>query len=386
MKSVLAALMASAFIFMGCISISKTAYIYTVTVADTIEHGTITPSKSSEVGTYERITLSIVPENGYELDVLTITSDADGKEVKVSDNEFRMPGASVTVTATFTKCAETKAKPDAVGDVVLNDGRVVAYENINNMTDKQKAKAVAVIFYVGTECSNGGETRTLGVGLHNALLASWCMSNASALDREIGAIRCKAEGTAGNYTFTGDRNGSDNLSQIVAYLKQLTNVPDDTGLSAKSSFYNDQNYPAFYFAKNYKDLKYQLPGDNTAKPFSRESIFGDGGNWRTPNLGKSYSDGWYLPTIAELFQVWKVKDKIDAVSALCNGSNFSKEAYVSSSVLDNTAGVAYLQFSSGECGATEKYKTGFAANSKNAINKWTGVRNSCFLTQAFLCA
>lgn len=64
-------------------------------------------------------------------------------------------------------------------------------------------------------------------------------------------------------------------------------------------------YPAFYFAKNYK---------NTAT-----------------NLGAAYENGWYLPTVAELFDIWKVKETVDAASSLCGGSQFGDSNYWSSS-------------------------------------------------------
>ena len=82
------------------------------------------------------------------------------------------------------------------------------------------------------------------------------------------------ETTAGNYTFpdTADKNGSDNLSQIAAYLPTQTDssnnyYTDDTGTAAR--------YPAFYFGINYKD--------QTESHVS----------------GTNYEDNWYLPSIAE---------------------------------------------------------------------------------------
>lgn len=64
-------------------------------------------------------------------------------------------------------------------------------------------------------------------------------------------------------------------------------------------------YPAFYFAKNYKTT--------------------------ATNLGAAYENGWYLPTVAELFDIWKVKATVDAASSLCGGSQFGNSYYWSSS-------------------------------------------------------
>ena len=71
---------------------------YTVTVA-TAQHGKVTASPtSSKAGT--KITLTVTPDSGYELDTLTV-KQTDGTAVEVTDNAFIMPAADVTVTPTF---------------------------------------------------------------------------------------------------------------------------------------------------------------------------------------------------------------------------------------------------------------------------------------------
>ena len=240
-----------------------------------------------------------------------------------------------TVEAPSKPDVQTKSKPDAIGDVVLNDGSVVAYENISEMSENQKKKAIAVIFYVGTECSNNEETRILGVGLHCGR-GTWYKdesNSAISIDKSlnIDTIACQVNGDIGNYTFIGDKDGSDNLSQISAYLKSK-GIPDDTG--------NPNNYSAFNFAKNYKDYKYTTY--EKSKPFSLNSIIGSGpeSQEHTTNVGDIYKDGWYLPTIAELFQIWKSKDKVLAATSICD-SNFcdsdfdTGSSYMSSSQFKN---------------------------------------------------
>ena len=161
----------------------------------------------------------------------------------------------------------TKA-PDvakAVGDIVFNDGSATPYTAELTLSDEQKAAAIAVIFKV-----DGG--KTLGVGLkHNGSGLAWCTSDAKAYNTNIKTIQCPASGAAGNFTFTGDTDGSDNLEQIASFLITAGLADDTTGKDA------DKRYPAFYFAKNYK---------NTAT-----------------NLEAAYGNGWYLPTVAELFDI-----------------------------------------------------------------------------------
>ena len=153
----------------------------------------------------------------------------------------------------------------AVGDIVFNDGSATPYTAELTLSDEQKAAAIAVIFKV-----DGG--KTLGVGLkHNGSGLAWCTSDAKAYNTNIKTIQCPASGAAGNFTFTGDTDGSDNLEQIASFLITAGLADDTTGKDA------DKRYPAFYFAKNYK---------NTAT-----------------NLEAAYGNGWYLPTVAELFDI-----------------------------------------------------------------------------------
>lgn len=177
----------------------------------------------------------------------------------------------------------TKVPSEAkeVGDIVFNDGSATPYTSGMSITDKQKKAAIALIFYKGTELNSGDDittVRTLGVGLkHKSSGLAWCLDSANAHSKNIKNIQCKPQGPTGSLVFddatANDRNGSDNLEQIADFLTAADGVDDDTTGDGAAD-----RYPAFYFAKNYKD---------TAN-----------------NLG-SYSDGWYLPSTAELFQIYK---------------------------------------------------------------------------------
>ena len=70
--------------------------------------------------------------------------------------------------------------------------------------------------------------------------------------------------------------------------------------------------------------------------------------------GTTYESGWYLPSIAELFQIWKVKTTVDAASALCDSSEFGSDSnnyYWSSSLYASNGSYypSYLYFTNGEC-------------------------------------
>ena len=204
-----------------------------------------------------------------------------------------LAAAVVLSSLAFAKPYGEKSRPDSAGDIVFADGTATAWHEGLTLTDAQKKAAVAVIFYAGTGCSNGGERRVLGVGLRNATdegnTLAWCTSSANAYSMSITTIQCDSDGGAGEHIFTGDLDGSDNLEQIGAFLRK-NGIPDDTA--------DEENYPAFYFAKNYAEV--------------------EGSNVR----GTVFESGWYLPSIAELFQIWKERERVNAAIETCDGTKF----------------------------------------------------------------
>lgn len=233
-------------------------------------------------------------------------------------NLFSMLVISVLALA-FVGCANSGGGESsysakyAVGDIILNDGSKVNYETAKTFTGSDlnglSSKAIAVIFRADT-----ADKTALGVGLkHNTSGLAWCTTDANAYNKNITTIQCPATGSAGNLTFTVDTDGSDNLEQIASFLTTAGSTNDTTDAS---------KYPAFYFAKNYKTT--------------------------ATNLGAAYENGWYLPTVAELFDIWKVKATVDAASGLCGGSQFGISAYWSSSQYASYGDCAYeLHFANG---------------------------------------
>lgn len=285
---VLAAVMAALLSFSSCSNGSKTSELYSVTI-DAVANGTVIASKTSEIAEGETITLTITPEANYELDSISAGSSVT-LEGTGNTRTFAMPAANVTVTAVFKEIVYIGTKKPnvakAVGDIVFNDGSSMAYSDFDALDaatkTAKKTSAIALIFYKGTGLNSGDDTttsRTLGVGLkHDTAGRAWCRKTsdtdyANARNLEIETICCPQDGAVGAYTFTGDKNGSDNLEQIAEFLTATDGVTDDTG--------TEENYPAFYFAKNYAA---QTGSNITA--------------------GSEYATGWYLPTTAELFQIY----------------------------------------------------------------------------------
>ncbi len=76
---------------------------YNITVAPT-EHGTVTAPESATYGS--EVTVSVAPEEAYELETLTYTVDG-GQPVPIENGKFTMPGGNVTITATFKPATYT---------------------------------------------------------------------------------------------------------------------------------------------------------------------------------------------------------------------------------------------------------------------------------------
>ena len=113
-------------------------------------------------------------------------------------------------------------------------------------------------------------------------------------------------------TFIGDTDGSNNFAK----MKEALGNADDTGTLT--------NYPAFEFAENYKN--------QTGSHVS----------------GSSYENGWYIPTIAELTDVWKEKSRINTIVAFCGNAQFSSSNYWTSSQHTTNNYAKYIYFANVE--------------------------------------
>ena len=75
----------------------KELYAINVTTPD---HGTVSTAPAAMAAAGNTVTLSAVPDKGYELVGYTVTKDGGGA-VTVTNGQFTMPNSAVTVTATF---------------------------------------------------------------------------------------------------------------------------------------------------------------------------------------------------------------------------------------------------------------------------------------------
>lgn len=190
-----------------------------------------------------------------------------------------------------------KSRPTALYDIVFNDGSATAYSSGLSLSGTETQAAIAVIYYIGTDCSNDGTTqRMLGVGLHQGQNLIWCTAGTSDNNMLANpAMSCWLWGGPGTWSpqSNADRNGSDNLAQHGEYLA-AQGRNDTTSDSTQ--------YPAFYFAINYKNVSSNI-------------------------IGTEYEKGWYYPSMYELARIYWSADlsEVNAINAAlgkCNGTQF----------------------------------------------------------------
>ncbi len=180
----------------------------------------------------------------------------------------------------------TKIKPDAVGDIVFNDGSAMPYEDLaaldSDTKNAKKAAAIAVIYYKGNSDSLLGET-TLGVALNETERTGsneihWTKTGTTTgYDTDFTDIRLNISKNSApaepylnvtngsnTYYFTGDFDGRDNWEYIQSV--------DPTGAADAQN-----NYPPFYIVQQYA---------------SENGLTGDA------------ATGWYLPTAVEMYYMY----------------------------------------------------------------------------------
>ena len=132
----------------------QTPVEYKITVNEP-ENGTVTSDRKTAKKD-EIVTLTAKPNEGYDLDKLTV-KDKDGQEVNVGEgNTFIMPASDVTVTATFKKAAviytvkfETNGGMPEPAEQKIEEGK-----KANKPADPAKEGYKFVDWYTEAECIN----------------------------------------------------------------------------------------------------------------------------------------------------------------------------------------------------------------------------------------
>ena len=228
-----------------------------------------------------------------------------------------IPGTANDYTVTISYGSASKAgifsvKDDtayAVGKIVLADKTVVDKDSYAMDTNNPP---------VGIICAINSYGVPRMIALHTGSSLLWAKSGSTGYNTKFEGIICTpsnwGSGAAETATFEGDIDGSDNWE----YIKQQ----DPAGAADAAT-----NYPAFHWVNTYNTTYAAKLG--SARP------------------------SWYMPNLAELCEVYKNKDKINAslktIHDASGGSAYADESlgtnsYWSSSQSSHLYNVAWFVY------------------------------------------
>ena len=243
------------------------------------------------------VTASGFTSTGATLNNVTIISDTNATA------EVACPYAAGTtsVTVSYGESSKTttlevieSVDSYAVGDIILTDGSKVSVTNVETYEIDENNKPIGVVAMISDIY---GVLTLKVIGLQNsASYLSWAPSGTTGYNTKFTNIICTPSktgtGAALTATFTGDTDGSNNWEEICAV--DLEGTKDAA-----------TNYPAFNFANTYGT---------------------------TAGLtGTDYENGWYVPSLAELCEVYKNQEMIQTSLTKASGFTIGGYFYWSSS-------------------------------------------------------
>ena len=184
------------------------------------QYGVVTAS-ADEPYTGTRITVTVKPDSGYELDELTVT-DAKGKDVKVTKRSeatytFQMPDSKVTVEAAFAKEGTVVDQP-LFSDVSKND---YFHDAVEWAVDKGITSGTSATTFSPNATVTRGQTVTFlgrAAGSPAASGSSFSDVSADAYYAQAVAWVVKENIAAGTSASTFSPDAPCTRAQIVAFL------------------------------------------------------------------------------------------------------------------------------------------------------------------------
>ena len=193
----------------------NTPATYTVSIATTIEHGTVTANATTGVLAGTTVKLTATPDDGYELESFSVT-DANTNAITVTGGTFTMPASNVTVSATF-KAKTTEQTPATDPDTPsgttytvtfnTNGGSEVAFQSVasgKTATAPSSPTKDGYVFKGWYTSSDNGTT-----------LSDTAFDFATAITQNT-TLYAKWEVLPPNsYTVTFDSNGGSEVESLV---------------------------------------------------------------------------------------------------------------------------------------------------------------------------
>ena len=299
--------------FIGSLNEGKTGTIYLG------DEALITPDNDVYLPSFMTITIvsSIMDDNDNPIKA-TITPqeykanqpifDEAGVNLAVETSYFAItPQIVEGVTTNWLISTEGKLYKHMVGDLLLQDGSFVYYDENHTFTTDEVSNAVGLVYGLDSVGKPAGI-----LGLQN-YWGAWAPQYTTGYETKFEEIICTPDTySANDATFEGDIDGSDNWERICDI--------DTVGTDDPATY-----YPAFNYAINYA---------------------------ATVGLTKTdYEDGWYIPSIAELACIKKNLTTINSVLTKIKAADstaaetLSSYYYWSSSQCDSDACVWYINTS-----------------------------------------
>ena len=206
---------------------SSSGSSYTVSVPSA-KNGDVTVSpKNASKG--DRVTVTVTPDKGYELDSLTV-KDASGNKLKLTDKgngkyTFTMPGGKVEVKATFVKAGETSPFVDVPADSYYFDAVKWAQKlgTTNGKTD--------ALFGSSDPCTRGQSVTFLyrAMGTAPTTVNGFTDVESNAFCAEAVAWAVENGVTNGTTDSTFSPSNGCTRAQIVTFLYRAKNWTLHTG-------------------------------------------------------------------------------------------------------------------------------------------------------------
>lgn len=191
----------------------------------------------------------------------TTSQSGSSAESSLSHNEVLTQAEDSTVEEPAESKNDAVSEQYEIGDIILADGSIVKEADLTIVDSSNVPIAV-----IGGFQEDGA---AFGIGVHRSdAPLQWAAddSNGYATSFEDTISMQKAD-----FVFSGDKDGSDNWDVIC------TQDNEDTADAS-------ENYPAFHFVNTYAE---------------------------TYDLTSAYASGWYMPSIAELCNIYQNREAIN---------------------------------------------------------------------------
>ena len=226
-------------------------------------------ASSASAGT--RITVTVKPDSGYELDELTVT-DAKGKDVKVTKRSettytFQMPDSKVTVEAAFAKEGTAVDQP-LFSDVSKNN---YFYDAVEWAVDKGITSGTGgTTFSPNASCTRGQMVAFLwrAAGSPAPKSAETPFTDVNKGDYFYDAVLWAVEQgiTSGTSATTFSPNATVTRGQTVTFLWRAAGSP-----AASGSSFSDVSADAYYAQAVAWAVKENITAGTSASTFSPDA-------------------------------------------------------------------------------------------------------------------